>query len=243
MFHTFVLYAFASSLFANLADCSHNANSSSGPVQQLHLTLPFNSRSQAGVISIDIQPNNDDQHAFGLDLLIPGVSQSELAAEFGGFPVVHGAITYPIPASQFSGYGSLFGWIQFVNSALPGETGDWAMDLFPFQKGLDNPFGYWGFNPSLFDAPAIEGGRNQTGGWTAQAYLTVLGDAGGSRNVTVIPGGAFTWGFDIEVDKDCPLQNLIIIRQPEMIAVESEWPQRLPLLEESFPDWAFNEVN
>jgi hypothetical protein len=97
----------------------------------------------------------------------------------------------------------------------------------------------------VFDAPATpldEDGNCTTIVWTAQAYLTVLGDAGVTRNITVIPGGGFTWGFDIYFNENCSSERQIVVRRAEKIAAESEWPKRLRLLRETFADWTFQDI-
>jgi len=119
------------------------------------------------------------------------------------------------------------------------------MDIYPFAQDLNTPFGYWGYNPSVFDAPEImlaKDGNNKEVVWTAQAYLTVLEDAGVTKNVAVIPGGAFTWGFDINVDENSPSETQIRVRRAEKVAVELDWPERLPLLREMYTEWTFQDV-
>jgi hypothetical protein len=139
MFQTLFFSGLPFGIFANLASCDPDATSSNDSVHhKQHLTLPFESRSKAGVVSITVQPNDDDQHFFGLDIICP-YPRSQLAAEYAGFPVVHGSMTYPIPSSPYSGYGSLFLWIQFVKN---NTDQDWAMDIYPFVQTLDTPFGY-----------------------------------------------------------------------------------------------------
>lgn len=237
MIRTILLYALAFGIFANLADC-HSSNASVHHKQ--HFKSSFESRSQTGAISITVQPNDDQQHAFGLDLIYPGVPLTQ----FFGFPVVHGTITYPIPSSPFSGYGSLFGWIQFIKQDTDGEAGNWTMDAYPFAQDLQTPFAYFGYNPSTLDAPATYPYVNGTTvAWTAQAYLTVLADAGFTKNVTVVPGGAFTWGFDINIDENSPLDRQIVVRRIEKIDVDSEWGERLPLLRETFTEWTFQDAD
>lgn len=241
MSRTFFRYALVVSIFAEYSHCLLNPRCPTNVSTIQHLTLPFSSRSQAGLISIAIQPNNDTEHAFGLDLIYPGTALSELQ----GFPVLHGSITYPIPSSPYTGYDALFGWIQFVQDVSADGGGNWTMDVYPFAKDINTPFGYWGFNPSVFDAPAkplADDGTAEKVAWTAQAFLCVLPDAGISKNVTVIPGAAITWGFDVSVEGKNSSERQIVVRKPETIEVKSEWPQRLPLLREMYPEWTFQDV-
>ncbi|KAF2812958.1 uncharacterized protein BDZ99DRAFT_517254 [Mytilinidion resinicola] len=177
------VYTLTVGIFGNLAHCKPNP---------------------PGVICIIIQPDHADKHAFGLDLIYSDVAPSQLAHQFHGFPVLQGDVTHPIPSNPTSGYASLFGWIQFVKQvSKDGDDGNWTMDLYPYAQDINTPFGYWGVNPSVFDAPAIAlvvNGKNEAVVWTAQAFLCVLDDAGFSKNVSAIPGTGLTWGFDIDVD-------------------------------------------
>ncbi|KUJ08776.1 uncharacterized protein LY89DRAFT_326117 [Mollisia scopiformis] len=238
MFRSIFFSSLAFGILANAASCDSNTTSSVHHKQ--HLALPFESRGQAGVVSITVQPNDDVEHAFGLDLLYPGTA---ILPNFIGFPVVHADMTYPIPSSPYSGYGTLFGWIQFIRQDDDGVIGNWTVDHYPFAQDIDTPFGYWGYNPSTFDAPAIllDEGNNTSIVWTAQAFLTILPDAGGSKNVSVIPGGAFTWGFDINVDANSTTEREIVIRRVEQLDV-SGWSGRVALLREQYPEWTFQDV-
>jgi hypothetical protein len=233
-------------ILANLASGTPVSERSAGSPRETsiqHLTLSFTSRSQAGKVAVSVQPNNDNDTAFGLSIIYSPVPQSDYFAEFHGFPVVKGAITYPIPASPHSGYGALFGWIQFIKNTTANVTGDYAVDSYPFASDLGDPFGGWGFNPSHFDAPAIlleDDPTNQTIIWRAQTYLTELADAGVSKNVTVVKDGAFTWGFDMTFDADGTRHIAIVKAQP--LGVDTEWGQRLPLLTEQYPKWTFNNA-
>jgi len=108
------------------------------PSDTQHLTLDFTSRTLAGQVHVTVQPNNDPTTAFGLSLIYPDVAPANISANFAGFPVVHGPITYPIPANPYPGYGSLFGWIQFIS-----QTGgaNWTVDSYPYALDLGDPFG------------------------------------------------------------------------------------------------------
>jgi hypothetical protein len=232
-------------LLANIVVCKPTSIESTSTAQ--HLSLSFNSRSQAGRVSVTLQPNNDNKTANGLSLIYSGVvAPSNYYDEFHGFPVLHGAITYPIPANPTAGYASLFGWIQFIKEDVQGEpAANWTVDSFPYASDLKTPFGGWGFNPTLFDAPAIlldEDTNKSAVVWRAQSYLCELVDAGVSKNVTVIPGVAFTWGFDLNYDQKNASQRSIILTKAEELNVKTDWEQRLPLLREQYPDWTFYDA-
>jgi len=241
MFQNLFLYLAASSTLATLSASSsilprHNK------VQHIH--LPFEARTLAGEVDVTIRTNDDKQNAYGFDILYPGYSESELDANFNGFPVVQGDITYPIPSNGTIGYGSLFGWIQFTRNATDA---DWAMDLYPFALDIPTPFGYWGVNPSILDAPAdplplTDPIVNSNVTWRAQAYLAQLVDAGITKNVTVIPGVAIEWGYDIVVPASNTSTRTIVVVEGTKLNTSIEWNARLPFLRESFTEWTFQDA-
>ena len=91
------------------------------------------------------------------------------------------------------------------------------------RAGFERSIQVLGYNRSVFDAPSMflaEGGDNTAVVWIVQGYLT-LEDAGFSKNVIVIPGGAFTQESDINVDENSSSESQIVVRRAN-IAVESE---------------------
>jgi hypothetical protein len=206
-----------------------------------HVLLNFTSRGQAGAVAVTIQPNTDNETGFGLDLIYPG---EDIPLNFHGFPVVHGAITYPIPANPTSGYGSLFGWIQFIKNNTVGQPdGPWGVDSYPYAGDLNDPFGGWGYNPSHFDAPAILWDEdNDVVSWSAQTYLCVLEGAGVYKNVTVFKGAGFTWGYNQTVDSGNSSVRSIAVTKATLLDVGTEWEDRLPLLKGQYPEWTFQDV-
>jgi hypothetical protein len=241
------LSLFSFSIFAGLASSSPNPKKSttaSDIASTQHLSLDFTSRSKAGKVSVTVQPNNDNETANGLSLIYSSfVAPPDYYLNFHGFPVIHSKITYPIPGNPTSGYGSLFGWIQFIKQDIQGEgEGNWTVDSFPYASDLLTPFGGWGFNPTLFDAPAILWAPNNSAVvWRAQTYLCELVDAGVSKNVTVLPGAVFTWGFDLNVDASNASERSIAVTKVQALNA-SEWNERLPLLRGMYTEWTFYDV-
>jgi hypothetical protein len=138
----------------------------------------------------------------------------------------------------------LFGWIQFIKNNTVGQPdGDWAVDSYPYAGDMKDPFGGWGFNPSHFDAPAILWAEdNDVVAWSAQTYLCVLEGAGVYKNVTVFPGGAFTWGYNQTVDAGNSSIRSIVVTKAELLHVGTEWEKRLPLLQEQYIEWTFQDA-
>lgn len=163
------------------------------------------------------------------------------------------SIEYPGPSAPFSSYAQLLGWIQFVkaipvNSDGSKETGEWEMDIYPFAKDLKMPFCFWGHNPTAFDAPCRlvkEDGTFEEMVWRAQSFLCVLEDAGMSKNVKVLEGAAFGWGFDVETVEGIGgkgAERKIVVKDVEVVDLEKEWAGRLELLRKEYPEWSFSDV-
>jgi hypothetical protein len=213
-----------------------------------NISVPFKCRDQDGRVNVTLQPNHDHNHAWGLGVIFPFIPRDQYAIHFDGFPVLTAVTEYPIPRNPSSGYGSLFGCIQFVKEAKADGGGDWEMDIFPYAKDLKTPFATWGFNPTMFDAPARlwdEDGKKDDGlVWRAQSYLCVLEDAGVSKRVKVIPGAAFGWGYDVHIEKvekggSSELKRNITIKYPEPLDAEVEWTARIEILRKLYPEWTF----
>lgn len=121
------------------------------------------------------------------------------------------------------------------------------MDLYPWAKDLPNPFCFWGYNPTAFDAPArllADDGEVEELVWRAQSFLCVLEDAGMSRRVKVLDGAAFGWGFDIKSieGRVGTQERKIVVTDVEVLDLEKEWAGRLMLLRKEYPDWTFGDV-
>jgi len=157
-----------------------------------------------------------------------------------------------------SSYAQMAGWIQFVKSTPVNDdgkrkddewdTGKWEMDIYPFAKDLKTPFCFWGHNPTAFDAPCRlrkEDGSVDELLWRAQSFLCVLEDAGVSKNVQVLKGAAFGWGFDVEKVKSSDgkdVERKIVIKDIEILDLETEWAGKLELLRKEYPEWTFKDV-
>lgn len=240
MISTSLLTLLTLSTLATSSPTPGNPTYNSGPSipDSQHLSLNFTSRSLPGSISVLVQPNTDNTTAFGLDLIYP--SYPDLFANFHGFPVIHGEITYPLPAAASgpgSGYASLFGWIQFIQA---GAGTNWTVDSYPYAADLGDPFGGWGYLPRHFDAPAYTLDEDVPGelAWRAMTFLCVLGNAGVTKNVSVLPGGAFTWGFDMSVSADNSSRSISLM-ELTTLDVASGWAVAEPILTANYEEWTF----
>lgn len=186
------------------------------------------------MIRASVMPNTDPV-AFGSTIIFPQYKPED----FLGYPVIKATVH-----SDHAGYGSMFGWIQFVESTSnahdttndhgPTDTQegcadlDWQLDAIPLFQDLNTPFIYFGSDPTLFDAPARVGKDEVK--WRAQSYLTHVSDAVITRQVTPVLG--FTWGFDVENGAKCvaPLEELDL---------KTSWNERLDALRRSHANWTF----
>jgi hypothetical protein len=183
------------------------------------LVLPFVLRDTLGSVSITIEGNDDPAH-WGLDLVFPGATDLSYCL---GFPVCTAHVAF----GTVAGYGANMGWIQVVKSTDGGEA--WEMDVWPANAGLESPFAYAGWKPTLFDAPARED-RKTHNDWTAQSFLCVLDDAVMTRRVRMLV--AFQWGFVVR-------DGQIEIKRVQALG-SAEWQARLGLLREKYPRWMFH---
>jgi hypothetical protein len=120
------------------------------------------------------------------------------------------------------GYADALGWIQLVHSS-DGPDG-FAIDPFEPLGEVTHPFCFFGFAPTLFDAPARPDRDDMT--WTANTFLAGIGD---DREALVILG--FAWGFTLRGGE-------VAIAGPTELD-ESAWDDCLPTLEELRPGWRF----
>ncbi|KGO63986.1 hypothetical protein PITC_013540 [Penicillium italicum] len=162
--------------------------------------------------------------------------------DFLGYPVMRATVH-----SDHAGYGSMYGWVQFVkctsHDIVPSHdrepTGvqngcsdsDWQLDLVPLFQDSNTPFTYFGSDPTLFDAPTRLGKADVK--WRAQSYLTYVSDALIPQQVIPILG--FTWGFDVEngVKRIAPLEELDL---------KISWNERIRALRRSHSSWTFDSA-
>jgi hypothetical protein len=126
-------------------------------------------------------------------------------------------------------------------SDADAKYGGWEMDIYPYAQDVQTPIVYWGYNPSLFDAPAtlVNGNEKiEEKEWRAQTFLCILEDAGMTKRVKLVPGVGFGWGYDIDVGADGKSRT-ISIKGLEMLDSQKEWTGRLELLRGLYPAWTF----
>ena len=145
------------------------------------------------------------------------------------FPVAHAKVT----SHGFQGYASMYRWVQiYAESPQPFNKSSipWQMDVLPIYNGVNNPFTWFGPEPSLYDAPFRKGLPQID--WAARSFLCYIEDALITRNV--IPLAAFEWGF-WTVDRETSVKRL------ERLEVDT-WNEHLKLFRDNFTGWTFEEA-
>ena len=131
-----------------------------------------------GWVEVAVEPNYD-----------PGALGTAVTAR--GFPVCTATVTY-----RGRGYHAALGWIQLVKST-DNSSGGGQFEMDPFEPlgRLAHPFCFFGFAPTLFDAPSRDSRAPLV--WTAHSFLAFIAEddegwrpalswasAGGSRSTT-----------------------------------------------------------
>jgi hypothetical protein len=119
------------------------------------------------------------------------------------------------------GYADALGWIQLVDSSDAPDG--FAIDPFEPLGEVTHPFCFFGFAPTLFDAPSRRTREDMT--WTANTFLAGIRDDLEAFSIL-----GFSWGFTVRGE-------VTIVGPTELD--ESIWDDRLPALEASYPRWRF----
>jgi hypothetical protein len=167
----------------------------------------FRLRGLPGVVDVSLAPN-DDPEALGC------------RPSGRGFPICTATVTY-----AGRGYSAALGWIQLVRSP-DGASGGADFELDPYEPlgPLPHPFCWFGFAPTLFDAPSRSTRADMD--WTAHSFLCFIGE---QREARAILG--FSWGFRVRIEQ-------IMIEAATPIA-PSAWDSHLTLLRGDHPAWEF----
>lgn len=192
--------------------------------------FPFRLRGAEGSVVVSFEANEDPERwGYGvLGLTWP----SELAR---GLPVLTARTE-----CSLEGYAAIMGWVQVVRIEVlesseplidgaeqaPAGHHEWV-DGPPQLRGLGVPFTAFGECPTLFDAPASTESDTT---FLADSWLTASPHAVMTRESSPLLG--LRWGYSTRAGQPHELH------EPELLD-SSRWPEALPLLRETFPDWAF----
>jgi hypothetical protein len=178
------------------------------------LRLEFEARGTPGTVEVSLWVNDD-----------PLVVGSGPEAE--GFPACQATV-----AINLQRYAALFGWVQLVGTASPADpTRRIGVDPLEISADLNWPFGFYGLQPTLFDAPSRRD-RTQALDWLAHTFLCVSPDRPMDRVVRPVVG--FQWGFWMH-------DGQIDIVAPTSLELAT-WNSHLRVLEAAYPGWRFEEA-
>lgn len=185
---------------------------SRSPEYDRTVTIDFTFRDLPGWVQVTIG-SNDDPEALGMP------------ATATGFPVCTATVTY-----RGQGPRAALGWIQLVRSS-DNASGGAAFELDPFYPlGVSaHPFCFFGFAPTLFDAPWRDPGARLA--WTAHSFLAFIAEDGRRAAASALVG--FSWGFSV-ADSTCTHEA------PTVLAA-SAWDGHRGLLAAAHPTWGFTD--
>jgi hypothetical protein len=181
------------------------------------MSLPFESHGRSGQAQVSYGVV-DDPDGFGFGLLNVGLEPHQPI----GFPVLQADIDF-----DGKGYAALFGWLQVIHNTAGGAGAADEVDLPPFLLGGEMPMMYFGYLPTMFDAPANP--QHPDGEWSAFTFLTAIPDLVRSRSLHALTG--FRWGYRLAHGRPTPL--------PVRPVGPDDWQVRRPLLTRTFPTWTF----
>jgi hypothetical protein len=155
-----------------------------------------------------------------------------VATDAYGFPVCTATVEFPR-----RGYDAMFGWVQLVRSTDNASAGEhFEVDPFALFGDSHQPYGWYGTEPTLFDAPSRP--RREPMEWVAYSFLatTPLDEVLKGNPRCVVPLLGFEWGFDIRP----ATPDSVELRAVAPIAA-SAWETVLPVLRAEYPSpfWTF----
>ncbi len=176
------------------------------------LEIPFVARSGSGVIEVTVD-RTDDPTRYG---------QVSTAT---GFPICTATVAFDL-----KGYNGLLGWVQTVGTKSSPDA-DRIFEVDPLQvfEGLELPFGFYGLNPVMFDAP-YRSDRTKYLDWLAQAFLCVAPTHPMEKEVGAVAG--FSWGFR--------MSNGDVSIGPVERLHATDWSKHLETFSQRYPSWRFS---
>lgn len=181
----------------------------------------FTLNDKKGSVEVEIVANEDVETS-GYSA-IEGNHTDEMVR---GFPVTKAKVHY----SGF-GYEAVFGWVQIVTHKYgdKNET-DHENDIPPAFQNQGHPFSYFGYKPTLYDAPSRELDVDLI--WTAYSFLCPVRLVDSRNEKIVSPVVGFSWGFTISGGK---LEGLL---HPQKVTHE-KWMDLSGRISKDLPDWNF----
>jgi hypothetical protein len=128
-----------------------------------------------------------------------------------------------------AGYAEALGWIQLIDWIHVGEG--FRIDPFAPLGEISHPFGFFGFAPTLFDAPHTDDELDDDSHLVAHSFLCGLGGEllEFRKEARAVLG--FSWGFSV---RDGEFE----IFGPAALGA-AEWDRHHDYLREAHPGWSF----
>lgn len=169
------------------------------------MRIDFMLRNLPGAVDVSVEPNSDPR-------LLGCADHGE------GFPVCTAVIDY-----AGRGYAAAMGWIQLVRST-DAPRDEFELDPYEPLGRLPHPYCWFGFVPTLFDAPSRPSRAPLQ--WTAHSFLSFIGS---DREARAVLG--FSWGFAID-------EEVVSLTDAAELPPHA-WDEHLPLLRAEHPGWTF----
>ncbi len=145
-----------------------------------------------------------------------------------GFPVIMAEVKY-----GGLGYESMLGWVQIVTHRYPGgPESEVSVDVAEMFQGYQNPYCFYGYKPTLYDAPCHNPGVTME--WIAYSFLSPLKQIDENEKKMVAPVVGFKWGYALKNGK------IDRIFQPESV-YERKWVELSREVRGEYSDWTFKE--
>lgn len=181
----------------------------------VRLVIPFRARGRSGTVTATLAVN-DRPATLGCPDRAAGFPHCTATIDFEGL-----------------GYDAIFGWVQLVGTSQDSRsTLRFTLDPLEIYDGLETPFGFHGYKPSLFDAPSRSDLTTELF-WLAHSFLCIA--PSGPMRREIVPVAAFSWGFAIESGRvtTAPLKALDI----------GTWNDHRSTITDRFPTWEFLPVD
>jgi hypothetical protein len=180
-----------------------------GPQFPRVIELPYRWAGREGVVRVEIAVN-EDPAALGC----PDFAR--------GFPYCRASVE---PQGR-GGYADFLGWVQLATLDYPGG---FVTDPFLPLGPAPYPFNFYGWGPTLFDAPHTDEDWN----FIAHSFLCGLGGELHELRGEVRAVLGFSWGFLKRDDE-------IEFRDPHLLAA-GDWDAHREYLARTYPEWTFAE--
>jgi hypothetical protein len=173
------------------------------------MRLPFARLGIEGAVEVEVGVN-DDPAALGC----PPYAR--------GFPFCRATISPPA-----RGYADALGWVQLVDAT--DLAGEFRIDPFEPLGEVSHPFCFFGFAPTLFDAPHREARDDMD--FLAHSFLCGLGRRPLESEPEVDALLGFSWGFSVRSGEIEP--------GPPAALGPADWDRHREYLSGAFPAWTF----